>query len=232
MRKIRPLRAGTSISHRWGHRGTLGCFCWSAGSNDAGVYLLSNAHVITRRGFASPGDSVCQPAAADGGSDGDVVARLADFVPLYPDREKTNVADAAVAKLEPGIQFDPEIPGIGFLSGVGRADVGMVVCKVGASSGLTVGTITDVAVSMDAYLDRRRPGRAWAFEGVIRIEPTAGHSSFGIAGDSGALVVEQGTRKAVGLFFSGSEDGSSAYACPLSHILEALEIQLLIGDKP
>jgi len=55
---------------------------------------------------------------------------------------------------------------------------------------------------------------------------TAGQFVFAQPGDSGALAMAKGDNSAVGLLFACPDNGSYAYANPISTVLDALEIDL------
>jgi hypothetical protein len=48
-----------------------------------GIYILSNSHVLANEGVAEKGDVIVQPGVFDDGkAPGDVIAKLADWVPF------------------------------------------------------------------------------------------------------------------------------------------------------
>jgi len=81
--KSRPVRPGVSVGLLGWGTGTLsGVFRDTRGN----LYIASNAHVFVRDPNMCPGDvrdtAIIQPGAADGGSEGDVVARYSYHVPI------------------------------------------------------------------------------------------------------------------------------------------------------
>jgi hypothetical protein len=76
--KVRPARPGVSVGHFTGNTGTLGCLV-RQGSD---LFIVSNNHVLASLNAASRGDPIIQPGLADGGTPGDKIGELVDFVPL------------------------------------------------------------------------------------------------------------------------------------------------------
>ena len=65
------------------------------------------------------------------------------------------------------------------------------------------------------------------------VSPSVGQSSGSQGGDSGALIVEAGTRLAVGLLFAGTvgeeDHPERTYAHPIRIVLETLDVELWTG---
>jgi hypothetical protein len=74
----RPAPGGVSIGHPAVTAGTLGCLVRKGGDR----LILSNNHVLANSNDASIGDAIYQPGPYDGGGGDDVIATLADFVPI------------------------------------------------------------------------------------------------------------------------------------------------------
>jgi hypothetical protein len=226
--KQRPLLIGSStgfVASGFIMAGTLGCFVRS-GSSTA-LYILSNNHVLADENRYPKGGSIIQPGALDGGSaTADRVAKLTRFVRLDP--AQANFVDAAIAKLNSGIQADVhKLKGIGILAGQ-RADlqVGDVVHKVGRTTGVRHGRVT--AFELDGVLVEYDIG-VLSFDNQIEIEG-AGNRSFSDAGDSGSLIVDD-LMRAVALLFAGGDHGGSngkglTYANPIGAVLKALKVKL------
>jgi hypothetical protein len=224
----RPVRLGISVAHLKVTAGTLGAFVRKPG--EIGTFILSNNHVLANENKGKPGDTIIQAGALDGGvHPADRVATLAGMTRLK--KTGANTIDSAIAKLDAKIDFDPlTIRGLGKLTGLGSAfvDVGTEVAKLGRTTGLTRGQVTafeldNIIVSFDTGLLR--------FDGQIEIEGL-GDDPFSQGGDSGSLIVETGTRLAVGLLFSGTDTGGAndnglTYAHPIRTVLEALKVDLV-----
>lgn len=136
------------------------------------------------------------------------------------------MVDAAVGELIDSVSFTPEIPGIGTIVGTVEAEPGMLVCKLGSKTGYTEGRVVSIdedVVIKDGVLHATEAIR---FVRQIRIIPVRPYLRFAEFGDSGSVVVEKSTRRAVGLFFAGGHDGSYALANPIRAVEQALDITL------
>ena len=224
----RPLRIGPSIGHFKITAGTIGGFV--RGRDDASPLILSNNHVLANENRARKGDPIVQPGAFDAGAvPGEKVGELFKFVRLK--REGANLVDAAVATIDPEIEFDHRtLTGLGELAGLGDAVLmeKNEVHKIGRSTGATTGRVLafeldEVIVQFDIGLLR--------FDNQVEIEGTE-DGPFSEGGDSGSLIVDAG-RRAVGLLFAGSDQGGArgmglTYANPLRAVLDALKVDLLM----
>ena len=86
------------------------------------------------------------------------------------------------------------------------AEVGIIVCKHGRTTGYTQGIVSDIAY--DVRMDMGATGVA-VFEDQIRIEAEVnGYSESLRGGDSGSLLVNL-KNEAIGLCFAGPRDGGS-----------------------
>lgn len=225
--RVRPLVGGVSCANRFISSGTLGYFATSALPSDdpESVYLLSTAHVFGPPGTDTQKRCVVQAAPADGGTGQSVVAEVARSVMPSPD--ESNTIDAAIAKVRPGIQIEPEILGIGAVNDVTKATLGEAVQKQGRTTGLTAGNVVSIAYETQVNFQYRNTDRPHAFTNQIRIEPDDPDRPFALFGDSGALVVTEHARRAVGLYFAGAYDGSYGLATPITRIQRSLGVRLL-----
>lgn len=124
-----------------------------------------------------------------------------------------------------GVEIDPQIPGIGILTGLTKAEEGeAIVRKVGQGSGLTVGrvAVTPVDHLIIPYPELGDVG----FNGVIEIHGIDG--PFSRAGDSGALVVDE-EHRGLGLIFAGDEGRNRSLAFDLKAAIGALGLALDIA---
>lgn len=217
--RARPLTIGCSTGHFRCSAGTIGCYA----TDQSGARLvLSNNHVFAMENNSKAGDAIVQPGPYDGGKEeSDKVATLARFVQL---KDKGNLVDAAVATLDDGIEFDPRnIEGVGDFAGLydGEIEPGMEVAKRGRTSSTTFGKITAIEV------DNVRVGYSGgvlSFDRQLEIVGNDG-TSLGNPGDSGSMIVETGSNKAVALLFAGSQ--SHTIANYMSEVVKALEIKLV-----
>jgi hypothetical protein len=248
--KYRPAPGGVSIGHYQITAGTLGVVVRDKNTNER--LILSNNHVLANSNEASPGDPIIQPGAADGGTVGnDQIGTLLRFQPIayeqspappgcslavtyaalgnfiartlgsdhrvnaYRPQQAANLVDAAVARpLDDGDVLD-EIIEVGAISGAVEALPGMPVRKSGRTTELTSGEIlaidTTVTVGYGA-------GRTAVFEQQL----VAGAMSQ--PGDSGSLVVEAGSQRAVGLLFAGSD--TTTIFSPIEFVEELLNVSV------
>lgn len=211
-----PLQPGYSIGHRDATAGTLGAVVSKGGH----YYLLSNSHVLAKGGVAKKGDPILYPGAYDGGKfPEDQVGTLEKWVPFKKAGDYSNLADAAIARPNArGLSMlDAAIKNWGLPKGTIKPKRGMKILKVGRTTGKTVGEIRDVHFRTELTYDYG-VGKIGFKEQVLCTRYTAG-------GDSGSLVIDQLSGKAVGLHFSGSEHGSVFN--PIDEVLTALGVTLV-----
>ncbi len=225
----RPLRLGGSIGHHLVTAGTLGVFVRER--RGGRLCVLSNNHVLADENRGKAGDAILQPGTFDRGRNpADAVATLAGFVRLK--RRGANAADAALAALRDGIEYDPvTLTGLGKLTGLAEdlPDVNLLVAKVGRTTGLTRGRIT--AIELDRVRVDFDVGTL-RFDGQIEVEGVD-DDPFSDGGDSGSLVVDE-DKRAVGLLFAGADRGGSngqglTYVNPLRVALDLLEAELTLS---
>jgi hypothetical protein len=218
----RPITPGVSLGHYDITAGTLGAFVRVDG--DDRPRILSNNHVLADENRGAVGDEILQPGALDGGSSGnDRVATLERFVAL--DTTQINAVDAAIATLDPDVEFSDIIEGIGTIDGlIDPAEVEKVV-KRGRTTGLTSGVVT--AIEVDSVVVGFSTG-TMRFDGQIEISGIDG-TPFSSGGDSGSLVIDPASSRAVGLLFAGSDQGGPqgfgvTYANPIATVFTHLAI--------
>jgi hypothetical protein len=212
-----PIGPGYSVGHH-GDTGTLGAIVVRGDR----YFLLSNSHVLAESGKAKRGDPILYPGPDDGGrKTKDVIARLACFVKLKA--RGTNTVDVAIAEIDPDRVDDvtAKIAGIGLVRATTTARIGMKVEKVGRTSGKTTGTVIS-----DKFRPLRMP---YPDIGDISFEDQILITRFTRPGDSGSLVVEAKTNKAIGLHFAGAKGGS--VSAPIRRVLELMDVQL-VGREP
>ena len=241
----RPVPIGVSSGNKRliEFRGKLYCTVGTIGArlkDGANVYYaLSNNHVYALEGDGDIGDLILQPGRVDmtgqacGSSteiDTSEIGMLSAFVPIEFSRNASNKVDAAVASID-FMDFDGDetsklavgnaTPSDGYgtpKSNTVPAAVGQTVQKYGRTTALTDGVVTAIDASVIVRYDA---GQA-RFDGQIIIEGTNG--SFSAGGDSGSLVVEEGTNKPVGLLFAGSS--SITIANPIGDVLSELAAEV------
>ena len=187
--RVRPVLPGYSVGNLRITAGTVGGFLRGPAGEH---YLLSNNHVLADEDRAENGSVVVQPGPADGGRDpADRIGVLTWAHPL--NREGENDADVALARLDDGIGGANDYGGIGPVSRTGSLRLGAQVRKVGRTTGLTHGEITDRDVTIDVWFDT----------GILRFRGQALATAMSQPGDSGSVIVDSKAR-AVALLFAGS----------------------------
>lgn len=225
---VRPLVAGLQVANldqnqRTGidQVGTLGCFV----ASDGWVGFLSNNHVIAGENRGAEG---CDRIATESPRDGVTIGVLHSFVHLRPSPAGAspasedvayNVIDAALAKLHPELPWNTGYPpGLDLPTpgGGAVAQLGDQVFKVGRTTGLTRGVVTQILTTVGPV--QYRCGPCWFEESIV-----VQGDGFASPGDSGsAVVLDDG--KVIGLIYAGL--GSATYVCPIAPILEGLNCRL------
>jgi hypothetical protein len=220
-----PVTSGTSTACDGVPYGTVGAFCRSirTGDDPERTLVLSNNHVLANL-KGSPGAPIYQPGPEDADGPLNEYAKLLRAWPIEPGTTPNQI-DAAVGTVNVGVEHDIVIPGdIGPLRGTSRARERVAVCKYGRTTQYTEGVVTDLHCTEIVGI---APSRVARFVDQIRIERTARFPVFADKGDSGSLVLETGTGRAVGLFFAGPISGHYGLANHIRSVLERLEIELL-----
>lgn len=216
----RPVPPGVTISRR-GCGGTFGCVVLKHGKRK----ILSNNHVLALMNEGKIGDDVFQPYT------GDSIATLESYVSvkLPPGVNKVDCAIASPNEedsIVPGIIIDGDYEPNIIPEGIMDAYVGQRVKKSGARSGYTTGSV--ISVGSDLILTHSKAD--YRFEDIILM------SSMVSPGDSGSLLMDEDTNKAVGLIFAGSDVISAA--CKIQNVLAELKCELYtvakitIGSNP
>ena len=226
----RPAPAGVSMGHVDITAGTYGsrAIGLTAPWNNRHL-VLSNNHVLANSNGGRVGDSIVQRGRADGGSHpAEQVAVLARWVPIQFGGAP-NYVDAAF-----GWAWHQRIRGEQYYLSGGRpayyktgtaplaATLGMTVGKSGRTTGLTMGRVTQIGVSVNVNFGG---GRVALFRNQIAVR-SVNSNPFSAGGDSGSLIWHwaSGVRP-VGLLFAGG--GGTTFANPIASVLGALNIRLL-----
>ncbi len=217
----RRIQSGNSIGNPVsGDTGTLGAIVRRRGRH----YLLSNSHVLGRCGRGADGEPIIYPGPADEGHNPkDVIGSLAECIPFSPsprDRPRhVNEVDAALAEIHEQqlSRIDRTIRGLGYATGRRAPRNGMSVVLSGRTSGVARGTV----ISYPAQVRIQYEGVGW-----VGFSGQAICTRYTRPGDSGALVLESRTMKAVGLHFGGSSTGS--VFTPISTVLRRLDCRLVL----
>lgn len=216
---IRPARPGCSIgfvANGFRNAGTFGALV----KNSSGTFILSNNHVLADENNLNPGALISQPGSLDDSNvNSHQIARLAAFAELL--HGEPNTIDCALARVSNVSQVSNSILFIGPPRGTTAPFSSMAVHKFGRSSGFTVGRVTDIDMDITLQYDT---GRFLFLRQIIIDSGT--EAPFAETGDSGALVLERSTQKAVGLLIARSSNGTSAVANHITDVLDALEVRL------
>ena len=213
----RPPFPGISVSHFSVTAGTLGCF---VKDNNKKVYILSNNHVLANTNRAKPRDIILQPGKLDGGRKRkDSIAELSRFIKL--EFTQPNSMDAAIAEVLDDISPIFKINQVNKIAGTINPQNGMRVEKFGRTTGHTKGRITVRNLDLKVEFD----GIDIDFEDQFEIKGNNG-TMFCDGGDSGSLIFERDTLKAVGLLFAGDDTGTT-FATPIKEVLKAFSVKIL-----
>lgn len=233
--RIRPAKPGSSIGFKeptnaFVMAGTFGAVVKDAQGNK---YILSNNHVlafengveadgVTRRQALSPGAPIFQPGLLDGGSvANDKIAELTRWVDLHADRTDNSV-DGAIAKILNAGSVSPSVLFIGNVTGKKTAARDMIVHKFGRTTSYRVGQVSSVV--FDVTVPYEVGDVMFADQIAIR---GLNNQRFSDSGDSGSLIMERGTNKAVGLLFAGATNGSLTFANHIRDVLTQLNVELV-----
>jgi hypothetical protein len=218
-------QCGDSVGLAAGKTGTIGCIVRTRGHDDGARYILSNNHVLADVNVGRPGDPVLQPGPYDQGREPEI-ADLHQFVRLNTTTadgawwNAKNWMDAATARLDDPSSVSRRIREIGniVLPSVPAA-TGVRVAKYGRTTQYREGVIRDIAA--DKWIQY---GDHWAwFDDQLQISSEG--APFAAEGDSGALVVDAGTRRPIGLLFGG--DGVFTFATPIQWVLDKFLVDIV-----
>lgn len=222
-KKIRPARPGCSIGfkdpgNQFIMAGTFGALV----SKGQRRFILSNNHVLADENKLPLGSSIFQPGFLDAGSppNNSAIAKLTKFVPLVFGGT-ANKVDCAIAELKKKSLATNSVLFIGPPTGKTSAQIDMVVHKFGRTTGFTVGRVTSIETDVTVGYE----GGNATFENQIIIVGLSAQP-FSAAGDSGSLILERSTNRAVGLLFAGSS--THTIANHINDVLSALTVKLTL----
>lgn len=221
--KIRPAQPGCSVGYQDPNNqiimaGTFGALV----SKGTKRFILSNNHVLADENKLPLGSSIFQPGFLDAGSPpkNGPIAKLTKFVPLVPGNVMNKV-DCAIAQLNKTNLATNSVLFIGKPKGKTAGQIDMTVHKFGRTTGFTVGRITSLETDVSVQYE----AGTVSFEDQIIIVGLAAQP-FSAAGDSGSLILERSTNKAVGLLFAGSS--THTIANHIQDVLSALGVTLTL----
>ena len=194
--------------------GTFGALVRAGGVN----YILSNNHVLADENQLPIGSAIFQPGLLDGGHNPqDKIAELSKFIRLKSG--VANKVDCAIGKLIPQNIAIRDILYIGPPQGTAVAAIDMIVHKFGRTTGYRAGRI----ISVDTDVKVGYETGTYLFANQIIIHGL-NSQPFSAAGDSGSLILERSTQKAVALLFAGSQ--SHTIGNHIQDVLSALGVVL------
>ena len=211
---LRPARPGFSIGHHLITAGTFGALVRDRETND--ILILSNNHVMGRSDLASIGDAILQPGPYDGGSYPlNQIATLSKTVPLT---KNWNLVDAAVAKPTDIRNVMANAMNLGIPTETGQAYPSGWSKKVGRTTQFTYGYIysNDLTIAVGGYPF----GTAMFRNQIWTTNMLAG-------GDSGSLLRDYWSNRAIGLSFAGSPYYS--FHNNISNVLMSLDVDMVIA---
>jgi hypothetical protein len=218
-KRYRPAQPGASIGfadpkQEFVMAGTFGARAVARGK----WFILSNNHVIADENRLPIGSSIFQPGLLDEGNTArDKIGELARFVRLKT--EGFNKVDCALALAVPKTVISNSILQIGIPSGVADPKVDMIVQKFGRTTGYTAGRVTSVDTDVKVSYDTGQ----FLFRRQIIVVGISGRP-FSDSGDSGSLILERSSGRAIGLLFGGSK--THTIANHIRQVLGALKVTL------
>lgn len=220
--EVRPARPGCSVgfSPPGGGSPEVGTFGALVRQGNT-FFILSNNHVLADENNRDLLDApIFQPALLDDPDFGNhQIATLTSFAELL--HGLPNTIDCAIAEVTDRSMVSNSIIHIGVPSGTAAPFMGMSVHKFGRSSNYTVGSISMFGVNVRLEYDTD----IFLFRNQIIIR-SATSDPFMLPGDSGSLLVERATQRAVGLLIGINSDGRSGVANPITEVLNALDVTL------
>jgi hypothetical protein len=218
-KRFRPAQPGCSVGFREPNdafimAGTFGALA----KNSQGVFVLSNNHVLADENQLPLGAPIFQPGLLDGGKvNTDRIATLTKFIKLKT--TGMNKVDCAIAKALQKSLVSNSILFIGPPQGTTAAAMDMVVHKFGRTTSYRVGRITSINTDVSVQYDTG----VYKFSSQIIIKGL-NNQQFSAGGDSGSLILERATNKAIGLLFAGSS--THTIANHIKDVLSALSVTL------
>lgn len=200
--------------------GTLGCFAERTSNND--IVMLTCAHVLSFGG-STTGDVVGQPSPPT-----EVCCCRCGFVGEIVDiNNNGTTVEAGLVKLKSGILYENSILEIGSVRGSATAVLGERIRKRGKSTGLTVGTVSDIAYSTTVtFVDG---GSSYTFTDQIKVDVQAPYTKFSANGDSGAVYINEQNR-VVGLHMAGV--GNDGVGNKIANVESVMGITILDAGSP
>jgi hypothetical protein len=197
--------------------GTLGCLVVRA--QDDQPHILSCFHVLGDVANPVLGAEVWQPGSRHGGSARDRIGQLAAFSPIQFGGFERNKMDAALAAIDHPNDVRPGTRRLGAIHGwVASPGHDIPVQKEGQKTGPRSGTLYYQDISFKLTL---ACGKA-LFDGQYGV--TGGSKKFAEQGDSGAIVLDEGSR-AVGMLIGVAAGMDLSLVSPIQPILNQFRVE-------
>ena len=171
--------------------------------------LLSNRHVMFIHELGAAGGALLQPPSPPSSTKFRVVGYTKTRktpaginFPLNKQLSNAEISklptyyDAAIASVTVPYSFN--IPGIGVPTGHTDPKVGMNVTLAGGTSGVTKGKITNISSNFKATENAPKGQYTYVKNAFI-------HSCKSTSGDSGSMIIEDSTKKVIGLHMAGDD---------------------------
>lgn len=213
--RYRPAPCGVSTSRL--DEVSAGTIGWWVIDEDLNTYVISNNHVWAKENQGNVGDPVIQPGRFDGGNEDDVIGYLAGFVPISFSGG-VNYVDLAWVECSDLTKCYASIMGVGGVVGARDPIENEVVKKVGRTTGITSGSVTDDSVTI--YVDYDSGSAVFTDVFVV-----SSSSKISGGGDSGSPVIGPDGRF-LGLLFAGNDDGTLYVASKYSRIVQFITSQI------
>lgn len=216
-RAIRFVPPDVAVPGDYSVVGTLGALVTPREATPR-VMALTAFHVACVDDAWAVGDPMAHPSVVDGGHPWD------DRIGTLARAALSGSVDGAALLLGSHLDCRAEVVGLGPVRGRAKAVVGTAIRKRGRTTGLTEAVVasTDASVSLDFGNDLG----VRTLRDQVRLQAPPGHR-FGDHGDSGAVLLDD-TNHVVGLYCAGNPDGSIGFANPIDHVLDQLDVDLLV----
>lgn len=212
-----PVQPGCSIGYQRAgglrNAGTLGALVEDSAGNR---FFLSSFHVLAELGSANGPFDITQPGTLDA-PNARIIGRMVRGI--APSANGANRVDAALANIGTSVNASSEILGVGRITGTRNAFAEMTVEKFGRNTGYRTGYVFNTFFDISVPI----PGGQARFVDQIAILGLNG--VFAGEGDSGSLVLERQTNRAVGLLFL--QAGNYSLANHISAVTTSLEVALV-----
>jgi hypothetical protein len=250
-----PIVGGSSIGVDGArNHGTAGCVVVDGAGTK---YVLTCNHVLSQGLNPTKGDRVSQPGCASDryeASKALVFGSVDRFTPIvYEESEgpavtespAPNTMDVAVVRIDPrmgrrgpiaaALERDvrPEIVNVGTPRGscvpAWRFTHEVLTCKSGATTGVRYARITSWPLAHVVKYEKGGVERRARFDGLIGVHLWRWFSRYAASGDSGSLVLEENSKRPIGLLMARCRESKLALVCPIEAYLREQGLRVWTG---